>query len=333
MRHSPPLHRKPPANYRRSARLLHVATILGVLAISLACTQPSREGTMPGSRENVNAGQPLDENGVAKLLSSAPGVHFHLGKDNPNSAGNLQIERKTPALRRTDGALEYWNVAAHDLDYASGGSGKTSRLHIYAGAGRQAYTWKTQKGFLATPSDIRNQEFTVFVRVHGIVDPQRAAITLKIRGGAHSANNPDLASCTMMTFQAASTGAVARFGKELIHPIYDYVKLPPGFAAALVDNQWFGLKLLSYGMPDDSTRVVNRLYLDSEPFERQSGKPRNRWQLFAEYVDSAGLSTGRYSKLADWGGWQTTLRTDGVGSLDFTMIGLREIQPPKWQLN
>ncbi|MGZ8445548.1 MAG: hypothetical protein ACXWXZ_19305 [Candidatus Binatia bacterium] len=288
---------------------------------------------MPGSSEKVKPGQPLDENGVAKLLSSAPGVHFHLGKDNPNSAGNFQIERKTPALRRTEGALQYWNVSAQDLAYASGGSGKTSRLHIYASAGQQAHTWKTQNGFLASSSDIRNQEFTVFVRVHGIADPKRAAITLKIRGGAHSANNPDLASCTMMTFQAASTGTVARFGKELIHPIYDYVKLPPSFAAALVDNQWFGLKLLSYAMPGDSTRVVNRLYLDVEPFERQSGKPRNRWQLFAEYIDSAGLSTGRYSKLADWGGWQTTLRTDGVGSLDFTMIGLREIQPPKWQLN
>ena len=329
MRHPPRLHWKPAANYRRSARLLRVAAILGALTISLACTQPGREWTGQGSRRSVNPGQPLDENGVAKLLSAAPGVHFQLGKDNPNISGNFQIERKTPALRRTDGALEYWNVTAHDLDYASGGSGKTSRLHIYTGAGQQAYTWKTQKGFLATPSDIRNQEFTAFVRVHGIADPQRAAITLKIRGGAHSANNPDLASCTMMTFQAASTGAVARFGKELIHPIYDYVKLRPGFAAALVDNQWFGLKLLSYGMPGDSTRVVNRLFLDSEPFERRSGKPRNRWQLLAEYVDSEGLSTGRYSKLADWGGWQTTLRTDGVGSLDFTMIGLREIQPPK----
>ena len=329
MRHPPRLHRKPAANYRRGARLLCIAAILGSPTISLACTRPSGDWTVRGSRGSVNSGQPLDENGVAKFLSAAPGVQFHLGKDNPNVSGNFQIERKTPALRRTEGTLEYWNVTAHDLDYASGGSGKTTRLQIYTGAGQQAYTWKTQKGFLANPSDIRNQEFTAFVRVHGIADPKRAAITLKIRGGAHSANNPDLASCTMMTFQAASTGAVARFGKELIHPIYDYVKLRPGFTAALADNQWFGLKLLSYGIPGDSTRVVNRLFLDSEPFERRSGKPRNRWQLLAEYVDSEGLSTGRYSKLVDWSGWQTTLRTDGVGSLDFTMIGLREIQPPK----
>jgi len=328
MRH-PHIHRKPAANNRRSSGILHVTAILGVLTISLACTRPSREWTMQGSGESVRPGQPLDEDGVAKLLSSAPGVHFHLGKNNPNRAGNFQIERKTPALRRTDGALEYWNVTAHDLDYASGGSGKTSRLHIYAGAGQQAHTWKTQQGYLASPSDIRNQELTAFVRVHGIADSKRAAITLKIRGGAHSAKNPDLASCTMMTFQAASTGTVARFGKELVHPIYDYVQLTPAFNAALIENQWFGLKLLSYAMPGDSTRVVNRLYLDGEPFERQSGKPRNRWQLLAEYVDSEGLSTGRYTTLADWGGWQTTLRTDGVGSLDFAMISLREIQPAK----
>ena len=151
---------------------------------------------------NIGSNQRIDDEGVAMLLAPAPGSRFHLGKDNPNGARNFQIERKTPALPRTDGALQYWNVAAHDLDYASGGSGKTSRLHIYASGGQQSYTWKTQQGFLSSSADIRNQEFTAFVRVHGITDPKRAAITLKIRGGAHGAINPDLASCTMMTFQA-----------------------------------------------------------------------------------------------------------------------------------
>ena len=126
MRHPTRLHRKPAANYRRGARLLCIAAILGSLTISLACTRPSGDWTVRGSRGSVNSGQPLDENGVAKFLSAAPGVQFHLGKDNPNVSGNFQIERKTPALRRTDGAVEYWNVTAHDLDYASGASGKTS---------------------------------------------------------------------------------------------------------------------------------------------------------------------------------------------------------------
>jgi len=242
-------------------------------------------------------------------------------------AGNFAIERNTQAAPRIDGALRYSHVTAHDLDYTSGGSGKTIRLHIYAGRGQQAYTWKNQKGFLATPSDIRNQEFTAFVRIHNISDPRRAAITLKIRGGSHNDKNPDLASCTMMTFQAQSTAAVTRFAKELTHPIYDYVTLTPAFDAALLENRWFGLKLLSYSSPGDLRRVTNRLYLDIDPFDRRGGKPRNNWKRFAEYVDVEGVSTGKYNKLADWGGWQTTLRTDGISSLDFALISLREIQP------
>ena len=261
------------------------------------------------------------------LLASAPGADFRLGKDNPNRARNFQIERRTPALRRTDGALGYWNVDAHDIDYASGGTGKTSRLHIYASGGEQTYNWKNHKGFLSSPSDIRNQEFTAFVRVHTITDPKRAAITLKIRGGAHTSRNPELASCTMMTFQAPITGAVVRFGKEFTHPIYDYLILKPAFAAGLIENRWVGLKLLSYKSLDDPARVTNRLYLDEDPFEATSDKPRNAWRFFAEFVDVEGVSTGKYNKLADWGGWQTTLRTDGVGNLDFALISLREVQP------
>ncbi len=281
------------------------------------------------TERNGSIGQAIDDDGVAMLIPSAPGAQFHLGSGNPNSAANFQIERKTQALARRDGALRYWNLASHDLDYASGGSGKTSRLHIYASAGQQVHTWKSQQGFLASPNDIRNQEFTAFVRVHGVIDAKRAAITLKIRGGAHSPKNPDLASCTMMTLQAASSGAVARFGKELTHPVYDYVKLTPQFDAALVENRWFGLKLASYRAAGAPSRAVNRLYLDDDPFDGPTGRPRNRWKLFAEYIDIEGVNTGNYAKLADWGGWQTTLRSDGIGSLDFALISLREIQLAK----
>ena len=105
------------------------------------------------------------------------------------------------------------------------------------------------------------------------------------------------------------------------------MKLTPAFDAALIENRWFGLKLLSYSSPGVPTRVVNRLYLDDDPFEPATGKPRNNWKLLPEFVDVEGVSAGKYAKLADWGGWQTTLRTDGVSSLDFTLISLREVQP------
>ena len=320
-----------PIALRNSCRwLVRCGAAIGVLAGSVCCTPPTKGTTAPAHNTNIGSSQRIDAEGVAMLLAPAPGSRFHLAKDDPNGARNFHIERKTPALPRTDGALQYWNVAAHDLDYATGGSGKTSRLHIYASGGRQSYTWKTQHGFLSSSADIRNQEFTAFVRVHGITDPKRAAISLKIRGGAHGAIDPDLASCTMMTFQSVGTGAVTRFGKELTHPIYDYVKLTPALDAALIENRWFGLKLLSYSSPGVPTRVVNRLYLDDDPIEPATGKPRNNWKLMSEFVDAEGVTAGKYAKLADWGGWQTTLRTDGVSSLDFTMISLREVLPGQW---
>jgi hypothetical protein len=246
-----------------------VATI-GVVAGFLSCTPPTRHTTAPAHNANIDSSQRVDDERVATLLAPTPGAGFRLGGDNPNSARNFQIERKTPALPRSDGELQFWTVAAHESDYASGGSGKTTRLHVYATGGQQTYTWKTQKGFLATPSDLRNQEFIAFVRVHGITDPRRAAITLKIRGGAHTAKNPDLASCTMVTFQSASTGAVARFGKELTHPNYDYVALTPAFDATLNGNRWFG-KLLATVHQTAQLRRQSAL-LDNDPFDPATGR-------------------------------------------------------------
>ena len=269
-----------------------------------------------------------DEDGVQMLYPSAPGARYRLGGQNPNRAPGFAIEKKTTATAHVDGALHYWNVLSYALTYASGGSGWTSRLHLYASGGRQFYTWKTQHGYLSNPADVRNQEFTAYVRIRQILDPTNVALTLKIRGGAHTSSNDDLASCTMMTLEPGGTRAVTRFRKELVHPHYDSVLLTPAFTTALVENQWFGLKLVSYGVPGDATRVVNRLYVDTDPFDLATGKPQNHWRLLSEYVDVEGLSTGQYAKLADWGGWQTTLRTDGIHDLDFALLSVREIMPP-----
>ena len=215
------------------------------------------------------------------------------------------------------------------MTYASGGTGWTSRLHIHAsGDAEQLYTWQTQPGYLLNQADLKNQEVTLFVRVHGIQDMARAQVTLKIRGGAHTADAPERASCVMLTFSPIGHGSVTRFGKELTHPEYDYRTLTPFFSAALQENVWVGLKLVSWNDPHDAARTINRLYLDLDPFDAVTGAARNGWRLFSEYVDREGTRTGRYTKLVNWGGWQTTLRTDGFDSIDFAWPSAREILPP-----
>ena len=268
---------------------------------------------------------PLDAAGVVELYPSAPGSAFSLGTDNPNHTERLRIEKDVRAEPGTDGSIEYWSFRAYPLEYSSGGQGKTARLHIHASGSSQTHTWRNQQGYLSTPRDLKNQEFTAYVRVRGIFDPKRAAVSPKIRGGQHKREAPALASCTMMTFADRRGPGVARFGKELNHPDYDYVKLPARTLDALEDGRWVGLKLVSFAPPSTTDRVVNRLYVDADPF-LADGRPRNGFVLFSEYVDRADLSTGEYTTLVSWGGFQTTLRVDGVHVLDVAILSVREIE-------
>lgn len=261
------------------------------------------------------------------LLASTSGASFFLGARNPNTLEGFEIEKHGLATEMQEGALRFWRIDAYALDYSSGGSGKTSRIHVRHPGAIQNFDWRTQQGFLSTPQDFKNQEFTAYVRVHGIFDQRRAAVSLKIRGGRHTKDNPELASCTMMTFAPAGAPAVTRFGKELSHPDYDYVKLTPLFDASLTENAWVGLKLVSYQDPKDAGRVVNQLYVDTHPFDDHS-RPRNDFHLLSEFVDVEGASTGQYTKLANWGGFQNTVRTDGLTQLDFAIVSVREIAPP-----
>ncbi|WP_301258513.1 chitosanase [Eleftheria terrae] len=274
--------------------------------------------------------QGVDEDGVQMLLPSSPkGSQLRLGTRDPNTTPTIYLEKKQKAWPENEGALRYWTTEAFPLDYASGGSGWSMRLQMRAHQEDKVYyTWKNQKGYLSTKHDFKNQEFTVFMRVHQLLDADRAQLQLKVRGGPHTSSNPDAASAVMMTLGPAGGSRVARFGKELTHPNYDYVKLTPKFQAALADNTWLGLKLVSYNDPSNRKRVVNRLYLDTAPFDAATGKPRNQWRLFSEYVDVEGQSTGQYSKLVNWAGPLSTLRVDGWQRIDFALPSVREIVPP-----
>nr|WP_315463446.1 hypothetical protein [uncultured Rhodoferax sp.] len=163
----------------------------------------------------------LDADGVQALLPAPPGGSaLALSNSNPNTDKRFGFDYQASATAAQEGGLRYWKLPASPLTYSSGGQGYTARLHLYASGGKQAFNWKTQRGYLSSPQDVRNQEFTVYVRVHEPLTPLNAQVTLKIRGGRH------------------------------------------------------------------------------------------------------------YDTLADWGGWQTTLRMDGYRSIDFALPSVREIAPP-----
>lgn len=270
----------------------------------------------------------MDSDGVVKLYPDAPGMHFVLAASDPNAMDQLEIEEDVPAVREQEGALSFWSIDTYDFEYTEGSTmGKTARLHIRESGAQQLYDWQTQRGFLADTESLGDQELSAIVRVRGIFDPEHAVFELKIRGGEHSDGTPPLASCSLMTFATRAAPGISRFGKELDHPMYDYVNLLPRVAPELEESRWVGLKLVSYVDPGRDDRVVNRLYIDVDPL-KPDGTFRNDYRLLTEYVDRAGVSTGRYDTMVNWKGYLTTLRIDGVDTLDVAALSARAITAP-----
>jgi hypothetical protein len=324
---------------RRTAGV--VLALSSAAMTSLGCSRDSSPGdgeTEPGvappsglgggsSLPSAPATFGVDGDGVSKLAPDARGTDFRLGEGDPNDMEGLAIEEGARALRGSEAGVEFWTLPTYDFEYSEGGqAGKTARLHISSAGATQLYDWHTQSGFLAKPDDLGDQELTAYVRVHRIVDPEHAAFELKVRGGQHNDGAPALASCTMMTFATSEASGVSRFGKELNHPEYDYVNLPLRFSTELREDRWFGLKLVTFADPERSDRVINRLYVDDQPFS-PDGSPRNQFRLLTEYVDRVGVSTGLYDTLVDWRGYVSTLRIDGVESIDVAKLSARAIDP------
>lgn len=103
----------------RSSVFVALSVVLG-----LACSRATRANS-----EAPSASRALDtdENGVQRLLpNAARGAAFRLGNRDPNRTEGLAIERRTRATSGRDSMPDYWTIAAHTLDYSSGGSGKTA---------------------------------------------------------------------------------------------------------------------------------------------------------------------------------------------------------------
>jgi hypothetical protein len=267
----------------------------------------------------------LDEDGVSKMYNTATGgTTFRLGNSDPNSIAHLEVENDT-ATAKIEGPLHYWNFKGGPVHYASGGSGRTARLSVTASGGSQNNTWKSgaiSSGFIGNNKDIKNSEWTAFVRVHKNLGVH-TSFSFKLRGGVHSGSSDPRASCTEMSIPYS--GGNTQSARELNHPDYDFVKLSPKFSYFIKDNIWLGAKCISYNA-DDNKSTINQVYIDTDPWD-VNGKPKNNWQLYSEWHDTDGTSTGQYRQAALWAGWMYTLRVDGWDSTDFALLSIREIDP------
>jgi hypothetical protein len=296
----------------------------GTQETGLESTAGSSTGTTSGS---LPTSLQVDAQGVAMLFPSNPnGSSWSLGSRDPNTVDPAYFDlNRDEATAGRENGISYWTTTGHKVSYASGApDGVTVRLNIKASGGSQLYTWRNgaiAKGYLGNPRDLKNLEATVYVRVNNF-NNTHDSMNWKLRGGRHSSTNAALSSCIGMSVPYGGDAPTA--SRELDHPKYDTVKLAPKFPYQLQAGKWVGVKAVSYLVPGGTK---NLLYLDTEPFDA-SGKPRNNFRLYTEWMDKNGQSTGRYTQAAIWGGWTTTFRVDGWRRLDFTQLSAREIVPP-----
>jgi hypothetical protein len=286
-----------------------------------APTEGTTSGVLPTPTARVDA------DGVLMLFPSKPdGVSWSLGTRNPNTVDKTYFDLNgDTATAGSENGISYYTTTGHKVSYASGApDGVTVRLNIKPSGGTQRYTWRNgaiNNGYISNPRDPKNLEATVYVRVNNY-NKTHDSMNWKLRGGKHSSSNGSLSSCVGMSVPYGGEAPTA--SRELDHPNYDHVKLTPKFPYQLQAGKWVGVKVVSYLVAGGTQ---NRLYLDTEPFDA-SGKPRNNFRLYTEWVDKNGQSTGRYKQAATWGGWITTFRVDGWRRVDFTHLSAREIVPP-----
>ena len=281
----------------------------------------------------------VDSDGVGTIYKTLTGgTTYALGSKNPNTESAVSLDEGGTAEEHTGSTthVHYWIYTGGPVNYASGGSGRTCRVTLKpSGAGPQQFNWRNgaiTNGFILNNKDVKNSEFTIYMRVEGAL-AVHTECSMKLRGGVHSSNDdgtPDpRASCTELRVPLA--GHTPQAARELDHPNYDFVDLTPKFTFGITENVWFGIKTISINNADGKS-TTNQMWIDPNPFDA-TGKPANNWQLYTEWVDSSDVSTGQYKQSATWAGWLYTCRVDGWSSINFSLPSIREIDPSQPTIN
>jgi len=252
------------------------------------------------------------------------------------------------AKLKAENGFKYYTANATYTEYGSKSpAGKTLRLGIYAVPGskgqKQKHTWKEKPDFLYDPKGIRNHEFTAFIRLHGdlnkgITDEKKKihrSLAFKICGA-----NKDEGRSVLETCYPVDKSDSVRANYDYEHFPYVHVRKTDAGGGIkqffdgdyCQENKWMGLKHIH--ITDGKTQSLNRLYVDTDPFD-ENGKPRNNWKLKAEYVDKGSIEKAKnpdtdkmegYDGIpCTWASQVDKIRIDGWDEVDFTLISNREI--------
>ena len=293
----------------------------------------------------------LDSFGVQQFYAQDPSKQSYVLSGNPNSQPGSRVDGGGSATAGVDGALHYWSFPGRVGGLASGGTQTTARLNLNPQLSTgTTLDWQVaeQKGYQASPQDIAQSEMTGYLRLRGVVDNTQH-ISYKV-GGEHTSSDGNLAGTFGMDINfngvyggGSSRGATSE--KELTYPNYEFFSDPvhtqTGVIASSTVEKWVGIKVVSRHVPNAfsglCTLVANcqgqlyQTYIDIDPIDLATGKPKNNWHLLASHLDD-GSETGMYSgHKTVWGMKFFQWRVNGASNIDFAYLSVHGIDPTTGQ--
>ncbi len=184
------------------------------------------------------------------------------------------------------------------------------------------YSRLAQTGYFYKPSDWKNMEITIYVKVLS-TSGGGDEISLVSRSVRHSTNVQEGCGGSSYHNNIDFTNGKFKFKKEMWHVNYD-IKPYTGITIGSTMNKWIGFKGVVYNLPDGSVKLES--YVDKNN--------DNKWEKATELVDKGnwgGDMTHCKAKTGGaaitWGSPMVIFKSNGV-TYDFKKFSVREIVPP-----
>jgi len=184
------------------------------------------------------------------------------------------------------------------------------------------YTKLAQIGYFYKPTDWKNLEITMYVKVLSTSGGGNE-ISLVSRSVRHSTNVHEGCGGSSYHNNIDFTNGKFKFKKEMWHASYD-IKPYSGITIGSTMDKWVGFKGVVYNLPDGSIKLES--YIDKDN--------NNNWQKATEMVDKSnwgndmthcnGKSAG---STIPWGSPMVIFKSNGV-TYDFKKLSVRAIVPP-----
>jgi hypothetical protein len=185
------------------------------------------------------------------------------------------------------------------------------------------YSRLAQTGYFYKPSDWKNIEITIYVKVLS-TSGGGDEISLVSRSVRHSTNVQEGCGGSSYHNNIDFTNGKFKFKKEMWHVDYD-IKPYTGITIGSTMNKWIGFKGVVYNLPDGSVKLES--YVDKDN--------NNNWQKATELVDKGNWGDGMTHCKAKtggaaitWGSPMVIFKSNGV-TYDFKKFSVREIVPPR----